>query len=1442
MAHPEISLAQFNKIATGSYNAGLVDFETDKQGNLTGELTKVNNHVHRKALNKVVLSPERIVEVKEAFIAALRKGGVSEDNIRLVREKLGIPAELSLTSDKETLKGMLRQRLKPLSRQDVRELLDTYANQGKGFTQASRSSLSYYEWEEGQRTASISGSALTKRNSINQEAIALDNKEGKVDYKLTDAIFMISAQRPLEDLNNAQRARFRGVNAVNERNVSTIALQTSFATLFDKVLSLQSDDVQDTGTFRVCGMDVEIVKGQDGKLTAIVGSGESAVKVPLDMNADDYLAQIIGRAVVDKKTLGGPLMKNLLDKVYDRDLENGILASDRHSVTRQFACLILEQEVQDAWNLGKGEYNTGILVDIAQHTLISGNEAVNTKAKLDAYHAKLVQDNAGLPDDMKAMLEPVANLPLGKPDADDSEFKVSAPIVGDINQIANVHVPQGPVPAVHKDIGGMAGIKDFVADLVFSDDTMFSDVKVDRPGEKLRKVLSDDKKMNALAEIIKNTDVLEFAVAPEIKEVVVEGFTKMKAILDEECKKATGETLAQMMAKPDGLERFSLFFKDADKLHGSELAKFDNIIQTMANKGCEKLQSFINEVFNVNVGNANDVGALTTDPYKNMTAKQIKDLLDGKNLNQILDSASTSEAPGQVGFFKQVVSTYFTQLSKADKRSCFAAAMRYAGTYEFGNMQGQELVSAKKAATNKFTGAILKGTSPLLQKMMQGLPKEIMGEFADALADMKSNLAPIPRKVVQAHLMKMISDSNGKIKSIELKKSLGAASVGEAFLCQFKYVAKRPKMETVIDPETQEEKEVEVKDNEGNVVMEDYIASKELVVKIMRHDAEIRVNREAQIFTEAAKKIPGMEKTWEGQLNQYMKEFDFTREADNVNEGVTLYDIANNEDHALQAIAPEVASMKMSDLVPPQKNAMVCEVALGHTVDSYFKRTTEDIRGAAAPVFERDPVTNRIKWEDKVDPQTGEKVVDPQTGQTVKVPVFKQNLPATAIPNMQMWLSSKYDDLQRASDKLLQATKAWFHEAILGSGKFHGDTHSGNLMVSGTRITFIDFGNLYKLESNRPDGVNERQELLRVIMGSAFRNKEFFLNGLEKLLSPEGKAALAANRDKAEAILDSVLDKSKGGVSFNMVYRLQASIVELQKLGIELPPQINCFIQSMVRLSNTVAEMNTIMNQCKAMLDASKAVVQQPPQRDELDMIGKAFDVFASEDGKKLVKTRKNEKGEGHPSFLDTIHTEEFGGRFASMSPMFKEGGSYYNKVLERLHGDDPIAAAGQLKHLIEQHVTKSNDPNFPIVTEVTFNSFNEEYEKFLTDYAKAETPEAKEAAIKKFARSVCYCEANILTTLTNGFDMLASAKFDNPMSFASAINNILFSNFNTLKQMLPDEAERTAIGLNARSIARDELNLSFLDSFDADKIIGTLLKDAEKMGGDKDYKVDIGV
>lgn len=76
MPLPAISLSQFNRIATGKYNAGFVDFQTDDQGNLTGELTKVNNHVHATGKNKTELSPARVLEVKEAFIAAMERARV----------------------------------------------------------------------------------------------------------------------------------------------------------------------------------------------------------------------------------------------------------------------------------------------------------------------------------------------------------------------------------------------------------------------------------------------------------------------------------------------------------------------------------------------------------------------------------------------------------------------------------------------------------------------------------------------------------------------------------------------------------------------------------------------------------------------------------------------------------------------------------------------------------------------------------------------------------------------------------------------------------------------------------------------------------------------------------------------------------------------------------------------------------------------------------------------------------------------------------------------------------------------------------------------------------------------------------------------------------------------------------------------------------------------
>ena len=111
---PEISLAQFNRIASGEYNAGQIDFKTDKSGQT--DLVKINNHVHMMSKNNVQLSPERVLEVKEAFVNALQKGGVKAGDLVEIRNRLGIPAEMDADSSAENRQELTFKRFTPLSR------------------------------------------------------------------------------------------------------------------------------------------------------------------------------------------------------------------------------------------------------------------------------------------------------------------------------------------------------------------------------------------------------------------------------------------------------------------------------------------------------------------------------------------------------------------------------------------------------------------------------------------------------------------------------------------------------------------------------------------------------------------------------------------------------------------------------------------------------------------------------------------------------------------------------------------------------------------------------------------------------------------------------------------------------------------------------------------------------------------------------------------------------------------------------------------------------------------------------------------------------------------------------------------------------------------------------------------------------------------------------
>ncbi|MBQ3808109.1 MAG: hypothetical protein II840_09175 [Kiritimatiellae bacterium] len=68
LANLNISLDQFQKMATGDYNAGEVALKSESK------LTKINNHVHRLSANTKSISHEEVLAIKNASDAELGNG------------------------------------------------------------------------------------------------------------------------------------------------------------------------------------------------------------------------------------------------------------------------------------------------------------------------------------------------------------------------------------------------------------------------------------------------------------------------------------------------------------------------------------------------------------------------------------------------------------------------------------------------------------------------------------------------------------------------------------------------------------------------------------------------------------------------------------------------------------------------------------------------------------------------------------------------------------------------------------------------------------------------------------------------------------------------------------------------------------------------------------------------------------------------------------------------------------------------------------------------------------------------------------------------------------------------------------------------------------------------------------------------------------------------
>ncbi len=477
---------------------------------------------------------------------------------------------------------------------------------------------------------------------------------------------------------------------------------------------------------------------------------------------------------------------------------------------------------------------------------------------------------------------------------------------------------------------------------------------------------------------------------------------------------------------------------------------------------------------------------------KNVTLKQLQD--EG-------NSSFNKTALGQ--FIGEVMKTYFKDMSAIDRRNMLASMVRY---------------SNSDSSPAQILGAMFKGAGPIMQKILQRLPPDALtDDLKTAFADMKCNLAPIPDRIIQAHLLEIVNSSNGEISKISVVRSLGAASVGQAVLCKF--------------------------------FTKDHPEGVEKVVKFLRPDVQNRAEREKKIFTEAAKKVPGMDATFAGDLKTILEELDLTVEANNVESG-QIY--SNN--------STKVKSMTLSPLVRPTTDVMVLDLAPGVTLDKCIRDANEIVKQHLMPfthVFTGAGYMEIRKYRGEV--------TDKFEHQNYKVSLDKYNK-----------LSEQYQFLLKQQQNLMSFTKNWVSEGIFGKGFYHGDLHAGNIMTSPDQLTIIDFGNCTQLT---PD---QQLHITKMMAAAMYSDSSAFIESLTALLSDTSKARLNEHvdkndpnsplvKDRMKAVLSAVLSK---GSRKDAGARILVALQEVLKLGVEMPAPIYNFSKCQIALNNAIEEMN----------------------------------------------------------------------------------------------------------------------------------------------------------------------------------------------------------------------------------------------------------------------------
>ncbi|MBR1669308.1 MAG: hypothetical protein IJ695_01275 [Butyrivibrio sp.] len=548
---------------------------------------------------------------------------------------------------------------------------------------------------------------------------------------------------------------------------------------------------------------------------------------------------------------------------------------------------------------------------------------------------------------------------------------------------------------------------------------------------------------------------------------------------------------------------------------------------------------------------------ITTDE-KNIKHKKLE--LEKAELNKILGDAVKGKQ-GQGLFTKNVLRTYFKSMPITEQRSMVAGALR--------NMKNGKAVRKAGAddmdEMSDILGGMFKGAGPLFQKMLQGIPTQELPEgLKKAISDTQDSLAPIPEEVVKNHLKSIIKRSSNKIERIEVVNSLGAASVGQAFLCR------------VYGPA--------------------FAEGKNVVVKLLRPDVRQKMEREKQIMLSAAKmtdrdgmtpaeiremedskRIGGMEATYLGNLKRIEEELDLNIEVENCKKGA-IYDkkIEGSKEENL------CTSMKMSDLAEPTSDSCIMEIAGNKTLKRYIAELN-------------DKMASLEKYFETDTDEKGKKLL--RTTEKGEL-VLKKNLGAEAyleIESIKKDLEKGLADAKERQKGLLQLSEKWVTEGIYEKGYYHGDLHAGNIMVGEKGITVIDFGNATELDST------QQKYVIRMMAAAAMGEVEMFRSSFHALLQNTPEEVYQSKRDELTLALKEVL---KMGNASSTGERIAVALTKAQELGLELPPVVANFSSGQLRLQNTVTDMNNMLkslqNTCKLL---SHTELQRDRYQEKIDLV-----------------------------------------------------------------------------------------------------------------------------------------------------------------------------------------------------------------------------------------------